>query len=92
MSTRKKAEVVTFKVDGPLLEAMGGISNRSEFIRSAILSALKNTCPLCNGSGTLNPEQLEHWKAFAKHHSVKECGNCHSFHLVCNNTNNEAIH
>jgi hypothetical protein len=80
---KKKREVVTFKVGEALSEAMNGIENRSEFIRSAILSALDGGCPLCKGTGILTPEQQKHWKAFQEGHSVKECGECHAVHLVC---------
>jgi len=78
-----KAEIVTFKADRPLLEAMNGISNRSEFIRAAVLTALDSLCPLCRGSGILTPDQRKHWDAFALHHGVAECDDCHAIHLVC---------
>jgi len=80
---RKKHEIITFKVDGPLLEAMRGVPNRSEFIRSAILSALDSVCPLCKGSGILTPDQRIHWTKFAKRHALAECEDCHAVHLVC---------
>ena len=80
---KRKTEVVTFKVDETMLEAMKGISNRSGFIRSALLSALDNTCPLCKGTGILTPKQSEHWEGFAKDHTLKECDDCHEMHLVC---------
>jgi len=83
MTSRKKQEIITFKVDEPLWEAMRGISNRSEFIRSAILTALQSNCPLCAGTGTLTPEQREHWDEFAKSHLLEECEDCHAIHLVC---------
>jgi len=89
MASRKKQEIITFKVDEPLWEAMRGISNRSEFIRSAILTALQSTCPLCTGSGTLTPEQRKHWDDFAKSHSLEECEDCHAIHLVCVATDDE---
>ena len=63
-SPKKKQEIVTFKADEPLLEAMNGIPNRSEFIRAAILSALDSVCPLCKGSGILTPDQRRHWVEF----------------------------
>ena len=50
ISPKKKQEIITFKADEPLLEAMDGITNRSEFIRAAILSALDSVCPLCKGT------------------------------------------
>ncbi len=80
---KKKEEVVTFKVDDSLFQAMKGISNRSEFIRTAILNALNSTCPLCKGTGILTPEQKKHWDAFAKKHSVEKCESCNAIHLVC---------
>ncbi len=84
MSPRKpKQEVITFKVDSTVAEAMQGIPNRSEFIRSAILSAFENTCPLCKGMGILSPDQRKHWKTFSRKHQVRECDDCHAFHLVC---------
>lgn len=80
---RNKAEIITFKVDEHLAEAMGGIRNRSEFIRSAILSALGNSCPLCNGTGTLTAAQRGHWDDFAMHHRLQTCEVCLEPHLVC---------
>lgn len=81
--SRSKESVITFKVDASLLEALKSIPNRSEFIRSAILFALENQCPLCQGTGVLTPNQRNHWEEFARHHHVKECGECHEVHLVC---------
>ena len=83
MGVKKKQEVITFKVDEALSAAMEGIPNRSEFIRAAILAALKDTCPLCRGTGILTPEQQKHWQEFAQNHTVTKCEDCHSFHLVC---------
>ncbi|NLW55211.1 MAG: CopG family transcriptional regulator [Firmicutes bacterium] len=83
MKHKKKQEVITFKVEAELGKAMEGIPNRSEFIRTAILAALRNTCPLCRGTGILTPEQQKHWKEFAENHRVKKCDDCQSFHLVC---------
>jgi len=91
-ATRSRAEIITFKVDSALLEAMRGISNRSEFIRNAVLAALEHLCPLCRGTGTLTPPQREHWRAFAARHSVAECGDCHAFHLVCPAAPDPAVH
>jgi len=78
-----RPEIITFKVEESLLEALKGIGNRSQFIRSAVLAALDNMCPLCNGTGRLMPDQKKHWLAFAANHSVEECDECHEVHLVC---------
>ena len=60
-----------------------GFSNRSEFIRSAILAAIDGACPLCKGTGILTPDQRRHWNAFAKNHSLEQCADCRAVHLVC---------
>jgi hypothetical protein len=78
-----KSEIVTFKADGALIDALQRIDNRSEFIRSAILSALDSACPLCGGTGVLTPPQRRHWQEFAEDHRVEECDECHDRHLVC---------
>jgi len=80
-----RTEIVTFKADASLLEAMTGIRNRSEFIRSAILAALDGACPLCKGTGILTPAQKRHWRAFQADHAVVECDECHELRLVCEN-------
>jgi hypothetical protein len=80
---QRKEEVITFKVDEDLAEALAGIRNRSDFIRQAVLSALGNTCPVCNGTGTLTVPQMRHWEEFTAHHHVKFCEDCQEAHLVC---------
>jgi hypothetical protein len=80
---RRKHEIVTFKVDDTLLDLMKGIRNRSEFIRTALLNALENACPLCKGTGVLTPKQKEHWDTFSRDHVIQECSDCHELHLIC---------
>jgi len=83
VAKKSKADVLSFKVDASLLDAMKGIPNRSEFIRNAIVAALDGACPLCKGTGILTPNQQKHWSAFAVDHSLKECSECSEIHLVC---------
>lgn len=83
MGRSKKQEIITFKVDTSLAEALKIVPNRSEFIRSAILLALENCCPLCQGTGMLSPEQRKHWTTFVANHSVEKCAQCDAVHLVC---------
>jgi hypothetical protein len=92
MTGRKKQEIITFKVDETLVTAMEGIENRSEFIRSAILSALQNICPLCKGTGMLTPDQYRHWNKFAQNHSVEECSRCNAYYIVCEVENSRIEH
>ena len=80
---RRKREIVSFKADEPLLRAMSGVANRSEFIRNAILAALDSVCPLCKGSGILTHDQQTHWMEFAQTHTLSECDDCHAMRLVC---------
>ena len=79
----KKQEIITFKVDESLREVMKDIPNRSEFIRHAILQALDNVCPVCQGTGSLSPSQKKHWQDFAKTHPPKRCGHCDVMVLTC---------
>lgn len=84
MGKAKKHDIVTFKIDEELREALDRLPNRSEFIRSAIRAALKGKCPLCRGTGTLTAEEWKHWNAFiGTHHAVRVCDDCHARHLVC---------
>ena len=78
---------MTFKADEALLDAMKGIPNRSEFIRSAVLAALESTCPLCGGTGILTPNQKQHLMELEQDHSIEECGDCHEMHIVCTRQN-----
>lgn len=81
--SKQKSDIITFKADDTLVEALRQIPNRSEFIRSALLSALENTCPLCQGRGVLTPSQRRHWDDFKQDHTIEECNDCHEIHLVC---------
>jgi hypothetical protein len=80
---KQKSEIITFKADDSLVEALSRIPNRSEFIRAALLTALDNLCPLCQGRGALTPSQKRHWEEFCRDHAVAECSDCHEIHLVC---------
>ena len=91
-SPTQKESVITFKADASLFEALRNIPNRSEFIRTAILSALENQCPLCRGSGVLTPNQKKHWDTFAQHHPMRECGDCHEVHVVCSQDDGPQAH
>ena len=79
----RKSEIVTFKVDENLLEAMSSVGIRSAFIRTALLSALENRGPLCQGAGVLSPSQMRHWRDFEGDHSLEECEHCRELRLVC---------
>ncbi len=85
----KKQGIITFKVDEALYELVRNMPNRSEFIRNAVLSALGNICPLCNGTGILSARQKEHWDEFASDHQVKTCSECQERYLVCSGVRGE---
>jgi len=78
-----KQQIITFKADDALVQAMEGIANRSEFIRAAIVAALDGVCPLCRGTGVLSASQRRHWDEFSHTHTVETCGDCHEGHVVC---------
>ncbi|MCK5125248.1 MAG: CopG family transcriptional regulator [candidate division Zixibacteria bacterium] len=88
---KHKTEIITFKVDEAVSEALKEIPNKSEFIRSAVTSALAATCPLCQGAGYLTPSQKEHWDNFSKKHTVSECRDCHEKHIICSEADNSEL-
>ena len=81
--SKSKTEIVTFKADESLIEALKDVPNRSEFIRASVMQALRSVCPLCRGTGTLTPGQKTHWQNLAADHEIRECGDCHELHIVC---------
>ena len=83
MAGKAKLEVVSFKAEAPLVEALEAVPNRSEFIRAAILSALDGACPLCGGSGILGASQRSHWERFLRDHKVKRCKECKGLTISC---------
>ena len=87
-----KGNIVTFKADQSLIDALDGIENRSEFIRTALLAAIDNLCPVCRGRGLLTPNQKKHWDTFATDHGIVECGDCHEFHLTCKHDHRPHVH
>jgi hypothetical protein len=91
-SSMAKENTVCFKVDAATAEAMRGIPNRSDFLRSAVLAALANTCPVCRGTGHLTPRQMAHWRGFAENHAFRKCGECEEFHWVCMNAPGNNVH
>jgi hypothetical protein len=78
-----REHTVCFKVDTATAETMHGIPNRSDFLRSAVLAALRNTCPVCRGTGHLSPRQMSHWRTFAESHAFERCTDCEEYHWVC---------
>lgn len=89
---REKLDIITFKVPESLRDAMKGISNRSEFIRNAVVAALESTCPLCKGTGIIMPNQRAHWNLFANSHHFEECDTCNAIHVVCEKGPKESVH
>lgn len=78
-----KQEIITFKADSELADAIRRLPNASAFIRHAILAAMDHACPLCQGSGILSPDQKRHWAEFAHDHAIVECDRCHALHVIC---------
>lgn len=83
MREDKKNTVISFKAEEELLVALEKLPNKSEFIRGAILHALRETCPLCGGVGFLNEKQRRHWKTFAREHTIRRCGSCDGLSIEC---------
>lgn len=80
---KNKSEIITFKADEELAEALKDVPNRSEFIRFAVAEALGSGCPLCQGSGILSSSQRTHWNQFIADHKLSRCDDCRELHLTC---------
>jgi hypothetical protein len=89
---KEKVDIITFKVPESLRDAMKGIPNRSEFIRTALVAALDSICPLCKGTGVMMPNQRTHWDLFTTEHHFEQCGTCNAVHVVCDRSPHEAAH
>lgn len=89
---KKKKTIFTFKADEELSQMLSEMPNRSAFIRSAIQSALRSSCPLCSGTGVLSDEQQKHWDHFKKFHSIEQCDQCQAIHITCENDSTTDIH
>lgn len=83
MREDKKTTVISFKAEEELLSALEKLPNKSEFIRGAILHALREACPLCGGVGFLNEKQRKHWNSFAREHTLRRCGRCDGLSIEC---------
>jgi len=68
MSRRTKPKQVSFAVDEELAEFLVQLPNRSDFIRGAVLAALRMRCPLCRGSGLVGIGIGEHYVAVLSCH------------------------
>src|SRR6266480_540404 len=50
---KTKQRIVTFKVEEDLAAFLDSMPNKSDFIRKALLSALMEPCPVCDGKGSV---------------------------------------
>lgn len=89
---RTQSGIITFKVDAALVDALKTVRNRSAFIRSALMSALDGTCPLCGGTGRLSPNQKRHLQALGADHSFRRCDVCNETKLVCTHGRPAPVH
>ena len=48
-----KQRVVTFKVEDEIASFLDAMPNKSDFIRKALLAALMEPCPICQGKGSV---------------------------------------
>jgi hypothetical protein len=82
MPAKKKQDIITFKVDESLAEALSDMPNRSEFIRMAVQAALDGICPVCRGKGVLSPDQSASWESFMKENKLEHCVECAALRLI----------
>ncbi|MEI6234014.1 MAG: hypothetical protein WCT04_13240 [Planctomycetota bacterium] len=73
---KAKQRIVTFKLEEEFAGFLDTLPNKSEFIRKALLAALMEPCPVCNGKGSV-PRSLraDLQKIFAEREFVP-CSQC----------------
>jgi len=71
-----KSKIVAFKVEEELAEFLNHLSNKSEFIRKAILAQFGMTCPLCVGSGVVPRGVHDHYRPLIAKHNKRACDKC----------------
>jgi hypothetical protein len=73
-----KNQVVAFKVEPELADFLNSLSNKSDFIRKAVLAQFGMTCPLCTGSGFVPRGVHDHFKPVMAEHNKRPCEKCKS--------------
>ncbi|HEY2785995.1 MAG TPA: hypothetical protein VGJ05_13575 [Fimbriiglobus sp.] len=71
-----KSKIVAFKVEEELAEFLNNLSNKSEFIRKAILAQFGMTCPLCAGSGVVPRGVHDHYRPVIAQYNRRPCDKC----------------
>jgi hypothetical protein len=78
MPSRKspKSQIVAFKVEEELAEFLNKLTNKSAFIRKAIVAQLGMACPLCTGSGVVPRGIHEHYAPILAKNNIRKCDVC----------------
>ena len=71
-----RERTITFKVEAAFAEILARMPNQSEFIRKAVASMLMDSCPTCNGIGSVPPSLRRELKALYAKLRFQKCGNC----------------
>ena len=73
---KSKQRVVTFKVEEDVAEFLDSMPNKSEFIRKALLYALLEPCPVCNGKGSVPRSLRRDLEAIFTKQKLVPCSFC----------------
>ncbi len=76
-----KNVIVTFKVEKRIAAHLATMTNKSQFIREALLKSMNHICPLCKGEGMIPHD--EHIKEFLNHHQIDSCCTCSGPVVTC---------
>lgn len=86
---KHKQRVVTFKVEEEFAAFLDEMPNKSEFIRKALLSALMEPCPVCNGKGSVPQSLRRDLEEVFKKQQFVPCSYCgYDFPLGAEKTRN----
>jgi len=73
---KAKQRIVTFKVEEELAGFLDSMPNKSDFIRKALLSALMEPCPVCDGKGSVPRSLRADLRKIFERHDFVPCSYC----------------
>jgi len=76
MSDSAMTRVIAVRIEDELADLLNSLTNRSEFIRAAILARCILKCPLCAGRGAVAPEIANIFAPILRANRLVACGKC----------------
>ena len=69
-------KVIAIRIEDELADLLNALTNKSEFIRAAILAQCVAKCPLCAGRGTVSSEIADMFEPILRDNRLIACAKC----------------